>query len=78
MVNNATRGDVRREPRSTRALPESFLLGTARMIDEAKMTFERPSFEEIRMDAEIGSYQEDDRPSQGPHFVDADEPLAAE
>ena len=42
------------------------------------MTFETPRFEEIRMDAEIGSYQEDDGPTEGPLFVDADEPPAAE
>src|SRR5262249_9593721 len=87
MVNNATRGDARGErgsPRRSRiplrvALPESFLLGTARYEAEGKMTFETPSFEEIRMDAEIGSYQEDDGPTEGPpRFVDADEAPAAE
>jgi hypothetical protein len=32
------------------------------------MEFEKPDFVEIRMDAEIGSYQQDDR-EEGPAFV---------
>jgi hypothetical protein len=38
------------------------------------MTWETPEFVEIKMDAEIGSYQADD---EGPLFV-ADEEVAAE
>jgi hypothetical protein len=41
--------------------------------------FESPSFEEIRMDAEIGSYQEDFDPKrEGPPFVEASTPLGDE
>lgn len=32
-------------------------------------TWETPVFEELKMDAEIGSYQEDSDPLQDPQFV---------
>jgi hypothetical protein len=33
------------------------------------MIWETPAFVELRMDAEIGSYQEDDGPGDSPYFV---------
>ncbi len=38
------------------------------------MTWETPEIVEIKMDAEIGSYQLDD---EGPHFVGADHDASA-
>jgi hypothetical protein len=35
------------------------------------MIWETPAFVEIRMDAEIGSYQEDDGPGDSPFFAAA-------
>lgn len=45
-----------------------------------QMIWETPSFVELRMDAEIGSYQDDFDPTrEDPAFVEADasEPVAA-
>jgi hypothetical protein len=37
------------------------------------MDFPKPDFVEIKMDAEIGSYQESEEPSPDPQFVQPDE-----
>jgi hypothetical protein len=42
------------------------------------MPFEPPTFEEIKMDAEIGSYQEDEGPAQDPLFVERAEMIPKE
>ena len=42
------------------------------------MPFETPTFEEIKMDAEIGSYQEDDGPTRDPFFVEPAEMMPKE
>jgi hypothetical protein len=39
-------------------------------------TFEAPEFIEIKMDAEIGSYQEDTDPLRDPYFVNTEEQAA--
>jgi hypothetical protein len=38
------------------------------------MAFETPDFVEIRMDAEIGSYQESEDPARDPQFVGSPAP----
>jgi hypothetical protein len=37
------------------------------------MDFPKPDFVEIKMDAEIGSYQESEEPTRDPQFVQKDE-----
>jgi hypothetical protein len=44
---------------------------------ETGMIWESPSFVELRMDAEVGSYQADD-PGDGPQFAREDDAPATE
>jgi hypothetical protein len=39
--------------------------------EDDQMIWETPAFVEIRMDAEIGSYQEDDGPGDSPYYAAA-------
>jgi hypothetical protein len=46
------------------------LLAIALMI--ASMDWTTPSYEEVKMDAEIGSYQQDQQDDELPPFVESD------
>jgi hypothetical protein len=56
-----------REAGLQREVPVTRGLGCASLIG---MSFEKPEFVEIKMDAEIGSYQESDDPERDPQFVE--------
>ena len=69
----------------TLARPDAFAAGSTRTciaaclaVDCGAMTWTTPTFEEVKMDAEIGSYQEDTDPAREVPFARQHEERADE